>query len=75
MPVNGGEAILRDGKAIGVTSSADYGHTIGAPIVCGFVPAADAVHEHYETEVYGEAIPAKRAPMPLYDPQGLRTRA
>lgn len=75
VPVNGGEAILRNGKAIGVVTSADYGHTIGAPIVCGYVPAEEATHDRYEIEVYGEAIPAKRQPLPLYDPQGLRPKS
>lgn len=74
-PVNGGEAILHDGKVLGVTTSADYGHTIGAPIVCGYVPADEAEHESYQIEVYGESVPAKRAARPLYDPEGLRIKA
>ena len=52
-PVNGGEAILRDGRALGVTSSADFGHTVGCPIVYGYVPAEDAGFDDYEVEVYG----------------------
>lgn len=75
VPVNGGEAILRDGKVLGVTCSADFGHTIGAPIVYGYVPAADAVFDRYEIEVYGEAVPATRADGPLYDADGLRFRS
>ncbi len=75
VPVNGGEAILRDGKVLGVTCSADFGHTIEAPIVYGYVPAAEAVFDRYEIEVYGEAVPAMRATGPLYDPEGLRFRA
>ena len=31
--VFGGEAILRDGKVLGVTTSGNFGHTIGKPIV------------------------------------------
>lgn len=75
VPVNGGEAILHDGKVLGVTTSADYGHTVGAPIVCGYVPAEEAHHERYEIEVYGEAVPATRAARPLYDPERLRITA
>jgi 4-methylaminobutanoate oxidase (formaldehyde-forming) len=75
VPVNGGEAILRHGKVLGVTCSADFGHTIGAPIVYGYVAAADAGFEDYEIEVYGEAVTARRADQPLYDPEGLRFRS
>ncbi len=75
VPVNGGEAILRDGRALGVTCSADFGHTVGCPIVYGYVPAEDAGHEDYEVEVYGQAVKAKRHDGPLYDPDGARFRA
>jgi 4-methylaminobutanoate oxidase (formaldehyde-forming) len=74
VPVYGGECILRNGKVLGVTCSGDFGHTIGKPIVYGYVPAAEAGHEDYEIEVYGERIAARRADGPLYDPDGLRMR-
>lgn len=74
-PVNGGEAILRNGKVLGVTTSADYGHTVGAPIVYGYVAAEEAEHDTYEVEVYGEVYGAKRAAKPLYDPEGLKINA
>ncbi len=74
VPVYGGECILRDGKVLGVTSSGDFGHTIGRPIVMGYVPAAEAGHGDYEIEVYGERIKARRAEGPLYDPEGMRMR-
>ena len=74
-PVNGGEAIIRDGRVLGVTCSADYGHTVGNPIVMGYVPAAESHHSDYEIEVYGEAIPAVRRAGAIYDPSGARFRA
>ncbi|MGB3899631.1 MAG: FAD-dependent oxidoreductase [Mesorhizobium sp.] len=74
VPVYGGECILRNGKVLGVTCSGDFGHTIGKPIVYGYVPVAEAGHEDYEIEVYGERIAAHRADGPLYDPEGLRMR-
>ncbi len=74
VPVHGGECILRGGKVLGVTSTGDYGHTVGKPSVYGYVPAAEAVHDDYEVEVYGERIAARRADGPLYDPEGLRMR-
>lgn len=73
-PVGGGECILHDGKVLGVTTSGDFGHTIGRSIVFGYVPAEDAQHEDYEIEVYGTPVAAKRVNGPLYDPKGLRMR-
>lgn len=75
VPVHGGEAVLRGGKVLGVTTSADFGHTIGAPIVYAYVPASEAGHDRYEVEVFGEAVPARRTFEPLYDPQGARFRS
>ncbi|MBS0232200.1 MAG: FAD-dependent oxidoreductase [Proteobacteria bacterium] len=75
VPVNGGEAVLREGKVLGVTTSADYGHTIGAPIVYSYIAAADAIHDNYEIEVYGEKVSATRAKAALYDPAGQRFSA
>ncbi len=75
VPVNGAEAILRDGKVLGVTCSADFGHTVQKPIVFGYVAADEAAFENYEIEVYGESVPAVRHDAPLYDPQGVKFRA
>lgn len=74
VPVYGGECILRGGKVLGVTTSGDYGHTIGKSIVFGYVPAAEAEHTDYEIEVYRRPVAARRVDGPLYDPEGLRMR-
>ena len=74
VPVYGGECILRHGKVLGVTTSGDFGHTVGKSIVFGYVPAAEAAHRDYEIEVYGKSIRASRAEGALYDPEGLRMR-
>lgn len=73
-PVYGGEAILRNGKVLGVTSSADVGYTVGKSIVYGYVPSEEAGHSDYEIEVYGEPFKATRAEEPLYDPKNSRMR-
>lgn len=75
VPVHGGECVLRGGKVLGVTRSGDFGHTVGKPIVYAYVPVAEAGHDDYEVEVYGERIAARRVEGPLYDPEGLRMRA
>ena len=73
--VFGGEAILRDGVVLGVTSSTNFGHTVGKPIAMGYVPTAEAQHRDYEIEVYSRSVPALRHDEPLYDPKGTRQQA
>jgi 4-methylaminobutanoate oxidase (formaldehyde-forming) len=70
--VYGGEAIWRDGKVLGVTSSGGFGHTVGKPIVFGYVPATEAGHADYEIEAFGRRYAAKRVAGTPYDPK--RTR-
>jgi len=71
-PVYGGEAILRHGRVLGVTTSGGYGYTLGQGIALGYVPAEEAGHDDYEIEAFCEAVPARRHNRPLYDPE--RTR-
>ena len=73
--VFGGEAILRDGAVLGVTSSANFGHTVGKPIAMGYVPAAEARHSDYEIEAFSRPVPAVRHDEPLYDSKGTRQLA
>lgn len=70
--VYGGEAILRRGRVLGVTTSGGYGHTIGKSIVLGYVPAEEAGYDDYEIEAFCEPVPAKRSPQAPYDPARLR---
>ena len=74
-PVFGGEAILRGNTVLGVTSSGNYGHTVGKSIVFGYVPAEEAGHDDYEIEAFCERIPATRHDRPLYDPDRARILA
>jgi len=73
--VHGGEAILRQGRVLGVTSSGNFGHTVGKPIVHGYIPVEDAGATDFVIESFGEAIPAIRHDGPLYDPGNLRLKA
>jgi 4-methylaminobutanoate oxidase (formaldehyde-forming) len=76
-PVSG-EAIMLpdgDGKVVGFTTSANFGHTVGKPIVYGYLPADLADRSEFVIEVYGEPIPAIRHDRPLYDPDNLRLKA
>jgi len=72
----GGEPILHEGGAVGRITSGGYGHTVGASIAYGYVPAAlAAAGTPLAVEVFGDAIPARVAKDPLYDPKGERIRA
>ena len=71
----GGEAILRDGRVVGVTTSANFGHTIGKPIAFGYLPVEEIAHVAYEIEAFGDAHPATWHDGPLYDPKMERLKA
>ena len=65
----GGEAIRRDGKVLGVTSSAGWGHTIGKAVAFGYVPADEAGHADYEIEAFTRRHAATRIDGAAVDPQ------
>ena len=75
VPVFGGEAILHEGKVLGVTTSGGFGYTIGKPIVLGYLPVEAAGHRDYEVEAFAETHPAIRHDRPLYDPDRRRALA
>jgi sarcosine dehydrogenase len=64
----GGEAIRRDGKVLGVTSSAGWGHTIGKAIALGYVTADEAGHDDYEVEAFTRRHAARRIAGAAVDP-------
>ena len=75
------EPIYRDGERVGITTSAMYGHTLGAAVALGFVtqPAgagsAFATSGRYEIEIGGKRFRAQPSLRPLYDPSGSRIEA
>ena len=71
-PVYGGEAILAGGRVLGVTTSGAFGHTVGKPIVLGYLPIEETGHQSYEIEAFCETVPARRHERPLYDPDRAR---
>lgn len=73
------EPILRDGQIIGHLSSGSYGHTLGAAIGLGYVPAKGETADQilastFEIEVAGSRLPAKASLRPMYDPKGENVR-
>jgi len=65
----GGEAIRRDGKVLGVTSSAGWGHTIGKAVAFGYVTAEEAGHTDYEIEAFTQRHAATRIAGAAVDPE------
>jgi 4-methylaminobutanoate oxidase (formaldehyde-forming) len=74
----GSEPILRDGKAVGYTTSGSYGHTLGAGIGMGYVKSPEVITPDYiksgkfEINVSGQKIPATPYLRPPYDPERKR---
>lgn len=72
----GGEAILVGDDVVGFTTSANFGPTVGAPVVFGYVPTGLLEGDRqFTVEVYGEPYAATRHLQPLYDPSGRRLRS
>ncbi|HVE18933.1 MAG TPA: aminomethyltransferase family protein, partial [Ilumatobacteraceae bacterium] len=73
-PVSG-EAIIADETVVGFTTSANFGHTVGKPIACGYLPIELTDRTDFVIEVYGEPIPSVRHDGALYDPQNVRLKS
>ncbi len=72
VPVYGAETIMREGKVLGYTTSANFGHTIGKPIVFGYLPLGECEHTDFEVESFGEIVSATRHDQCVYDPERKR---
>jgi 4-methylaminobutanoate oxidase (formaldehyde-forming) len=73
------EGVVRDGRIVGIVTSGNYGHHLGAAVGLGYVPcegesAADVLASTYEIEIAGRRFPAEASLRPLYDPAGTRVR-
>jgi len=73
------EALVRDGKIIGITTSGNYGHHLGGAIGMGYVPCAgetpaDILGATYEIEIAGQRFGAEASLKPMYDPKSERVR-
>jgi 4-methylaminobutanoate oxidase (formaldehyde-forming) len=74
------EPIYRDGSINGHTTSAMYGHTLGAAVALGYLESPDGVSDdyvssgRYEIQIDQRRVPARASLAPLYDPKSLRVR-
>jgi 4-methylaminobutanoate oxidase (formaldehyde-forming) len=75
------EPVWRDGVLVGRTTSAMYGHTVGASIALGTVAEAAGVTPdwvaagRFEIEIARRRHPARASLRPFWDPKGERIRA
>jgi len=75
LPVYGGEAVLHRGEVVGVTTSGNYGYTVGKSLAYAYLPATLATEHGFEIEAFGAVSPARRHDGALYDPENLRLKA
>jgi heterotetrameric sarcosine oxidase gamma subunit len=74
------EPIYRDGELNSYTTSAMYGHTLGASVAMGYVVNASGVSDdyilsgRYEIDIGGRRFSARCSLKPFYDPGNLRIR-
>jgi 4-methylaminobutanoate oxidase (formaldehyde-forming) len=73
------EAIVRDGRIVGIVTSGNYGHHLGAAVGLGYIPcagesAAEVLASTYEIEIAGRRHAATASLEPMYDPTAERVR-
>ncbi len=75
------EPILRDGAPVGYTTSAGYGHTLGASVALGYVTYEGGVDAAYiadgtfTIEQANRTYAARASLTPLYDPKSRRPKS
>jgi len=74
-PFFGGEAILKDGRAVGHSTSGGYGHRIGKTVALGYLPVELREETDFEIEAFGRTYPAKRGARCLYDHEMTRLKS
>lgn len=72
--VHGGEAVLHQDRVVGTTTSGNFGHTVGRPVVYAYLPAELADAQGLEVDAFGERYPARRHDAAPWDPKGERLR-
>ncbi len=74
--VHGGEAVIADGRVVGVTTSGGYGHYTEKSLGFAYVePALAAPGSGFEIDLLGTPRPATVLAQPAYDPKNERLRA
>jgi 4-methylaminobutanoate oxidase (formaldehyde-forming) len=75
LPLYGSEAVMVDGKVIGVTTGGNFGYSVGKAIGYGYLPVELVVRGEVEIEAFGKVSRARIATKAAYDPDNLRLKA
>ncbi len=76
LSVYGGEAVLHNGKVMGVTTSGGYGYTIGKSIAFCYLPVeVGDHHDAFEIEAFCERTVARKIDGAAYDPKNERLKS
>ena len=70
----GTEPVRVDGVPVGRITSGGVGYRVGASIAYGYLPSTVDVGAAVEVGVFGEWVPARVVPDPLFDPDNARVR-
>ena len=74
----GSEPVYRDGKIIGKTTSATFGHRIGRPLALAYLDTGSGAivdGTEVEIDIAGERFDAQVSPKAAFDPEGRRMRS
>ncbi len=74
LPLYGGEAVIHDGKVVGVTTSGNFSYTLGKSIAYAYLPTELSEAQNFTLESFTEQSPATRHDGPLYDPRNERLK-
>jgi sarcosine dehydrogenase len=75
LPLYGSEAVMVDGKVVGVTTGGNFGYTVGKAIGYGYLPVELVARGAVEIEAFGKVVTARIATKAAYDPENLRLKA
>jgi glycine cleavage system aminomethyltransferase T len=75
LPLYGSEAVMVDGKVVGVTTGGNFGYSVGKAIGYGYLPVDLVARGEVEIEAFGKVSKARIATKAAYDPENLRLKA
>ena len=75
LPLYGSEAVIVDGKVVGVTTGGNFGYSVGHAIGYGYLPVELVERATVEIEAFGKISKARISTKPFYDPDNLRLKA
>jgi 4-methylaminobutanoate oxidase (formaldehyde-forming) len=75
LPLYGSEAVMVDGKVVGVTSGGNFGYSVGKAIGYGYLPVEIVQRGRVEIEAFGKVSQAQIMTQAAYDPDNKRLKA